>query len=223
MASRPALVSLAVLFALAAGCSSKDPPAPALVSSSPPLPASTTIPASALVPGATASVDAVSHASAPYEPGPSVIASGGSVDGAALRKRHAERLRGDTSPVTVLRGEGPLDLGKRICEAVVPRRPAATPVLLKPNLCGFDSIKDPAKFHGDDGVHGRGTDVAFTRGVVQCLKARGHTRITIAEGCGISHKHWLNVARITGYDVMAREEGVALVALDDDGVFDVEG
>jgi uncharacterized protein (DUF362 family) len=145
----------------------------------------------------------------------------GSVDGAALRKRHVERLTTDTSAVTVLRGDTALDLGKRICEAVTPRRPKETPVLLKPNLCGFDSIKDPEKFHGDDGVHGRSTDVDFTRGVVQCLKARGHTRITIAEGCGISHKHWLEVAHLTGYDVMAREEGVTLVAMDDDGVFDV--
>jgi uncharacterized protein (DUF362 family) len=94
---------------------------------------------------------------------------------------------------------------------------------LKPNLCGFDSIKDPEKWKGDDGVHGRSTEVEFTRGVVQCLKARGHTKITIAEGCGISHKHWLNVAHVTGYDAMAKDEGVALVAMDDDGVFDVEG
>src|SRR4029079_17971880 len=34
---------------------------------------------------------------------------------------------------------------------------------------------------------------------------------------------WENVARLTGYDVMARDEGVSLVAMDDDGVFDVEG
>src|SRR5271167_3152711 len=113
MATRPALVSLAVFLALAAGCSPKDPPAPAPASSagasSPPSSASATIPASAHTAEApaSASVDAVSHASAPYEPGPSVIASGGSVDGAALRKRHADRLRRDTSPVTVLRGEGP--------------------------------------------------------------------------------------------------------------------
>ncbi len=186
----------------------------------PPLPH---LPSADPSPAPSASADAVTQASAPYDPGPSVLASGGTVDGAALRKRHTARLASDTSPVTVLRGETALDLGKRICEAVVPRRPAATPVLLKPNLCGFDSIKDPEKFRGDDGVHGRSTDVDFTRGVVQCLKARGHTRITIAEGCGISHKHWENVARLTGYDVMAREEGVALVALDDDGVFDVEG
>ena len=119
-----------------------------------------------------------------------MLASGGSVDSAALRKRRIASAAEDTSPVTVLRGEGPLELGKRICEAVVPKRPPATPVLLKPNLCGFDSIKDPEKFRGDDGVHGRGTDVDFTRGVVQCLKARGHTRITVAEGCGISHKHF---------------------------------
>ncbi len=209
---------------LATACSSRDRPAPA--TSSPPAitgAAATTSTTSATSAAASASTDVVAHASEPYTAGPSVLASGGTVDGAALRKRHMDRIKADTSPVTVLRGQTPLDLGKRICEAVVPRRPPEVPVLLKPNLCGFDSIKDPEKFHGDDGVHGRSTDVAFTRGVVQCLKARGHTRITIAEGCGISHKHWLNVAHLTGYDAMAREEGVALVAMDDDGVFDVEG
>lgn len=217
--------STAILVLALTSCSTKDPPAPdpaasarAATSSSTPATSSS----AAAAPTATASADAVSHASPPYEPGPSVLASG-SVDGAALRARHVERMKADSSPVTVLRGETALDLGRRICEAVVPRRAAETPVLLKPNLCGFDSIKDPDKHHGDDGVHGRTTDVDFSRGVVQCLKARGHKKITIAEGCGISHKHWLSVARITGYDVMAREEGVALVAMDDDGVFDVEG
>jgi uncharacterized protein (DUF362 family) len=213
----------AALALLAAACSTKDPPGPAPAPSQHAVATSTaSASASAAAPSATATADAVSQASAPYDPGPSVIASG-AVDGAALRKRHVERLTSDTSPVTVLRGETALDLGKRICEAVVPKRPPETPVLLKPNLCGFDSIKDPDKHKGDDGVHGRSTDVGFTRGVVQCLKARGHKKITIAEGCGISHKHWEDVARITGYDVMAREEGVALVAMDDDGVFDVEG
>jgi uncharacterized protein (DUF362 family) len=210
MAPRPVLA----LALLAAGCGTKDlpRPAPSATASAPP-----TIPADA------PTADAVTQASAPYDAGPSVIADGGSVDGAALRKRHKERLLADREPVTVLRGDGALDLGKRLCEAVVPRRHPGTKVLLKPNLCGFDSIKDPEKHHGDDGVHGRTTEVEFTRGVVRCLKARGHAQVTIAEGCGISHKHWLNVARITGYDAMAREEGVSLVALDDDGVFDVEG
>jgi uncharacterized protein (DUF362 family) len=175
-------------------------------------------------PSASASTDAVTQASAPWEAGgPSVLATGGTVDGAALRKRHVERLKADVTPVTVLRGSGPRELGRRICEASAPRRSPQTPVLLKPNLCGFDSIKDPEKWKGDDGVHGRTTDVEFTRGVIECLKARGHTKITVADGCGISHKHWTDVTRITGYDVMAREEGVALVAMDDDGVFDVEG
>jgi uncharacterized protein (DUF362 family) len=168
------------------------------------------------------SSDAVTQASTKVEPGPSVMASG-KVDGAALRKRHIERLKSDHWPVTVIRGETPFDLGQRICEAAAPKRPPETPVLLKPNLCGFDSIKDPDKRGGDDGVHGRSTDVEFTRGVIRCLKARGHKKITVAEGCGISHKHWQNVIALTGYDAMAKEEGVALVAMDDDGVFDVEG
>ncbi len=208
---------------LLAGCG-KSPPPDAAADAGAELPASIapTAASSASAPAASASADTVTQASAPYQAGPSVLASG-SVDGAALRKRHIERLKSDTSPVTMLRGTTPLELGKRICEAVVPKRGPDTPVLLKPNLCGFDSIKDPQKFHGDDGVHGRGTDVDFTRGVVQCLKARGHKTITIAEGCGISHKHWETVTHLTGYDAMAKEEGVHLVAMDDDGVFDVEG
>ncbi len=174
MAPRPAL-SLCLLL-LAPACSPKDPaptPTPIATLSSPDSAALLPASASVSLPSPSLSADIVTHASAPYEPGPSVLTSGGTVDGAALRKRHVERIKADTSPVTVLRGEGPLDLGKRICEAVVPRRPPATPVLLKPNLCGFDSIKDPEKHHGDDGVHGRSTDVDFTRGVVQCLKAQG--------------------------------------------------
>jgi uncharacterized protein (DUF362 family) len=146
-----------------------------------------------------------------------------SIDGKALRKRHIERLKTDHSAVTVLRGETAEELGRRICEAVVPRKPADTPVLLKPNVCGFDGIKDPEKSKGDDGIAGRITDPEFTRGVVRCLKARGHTRITIAEGCGISHKYWKRVIAISGYEAMASEENVPLVAMDDDGVYDVEG
>jgi uncharacterized protein (DUF362 family) len=165
----------------------------------------------------------VSAATEPvYDAGPSVLGAE-RVDGAALRKRHVERLKTDRSPVTVLTGGDALGLGEAICEAVVPRRPRATPILLKPNLCGFDGIVDPAKRRGDDGMVGRTTDVEFTRGVVRCLKKRGHFAITIAEGCGISHQHWKRVAELTGYDAMAKAEGVRLVAMDDDGVYDVEG
>jgi uncharacterized protein (DUF362 family) len=218
------LLLAAALGGLLAACGQSPPtPSDAGAERSPvALTAAPSASAAVVAPGPSASADMVTQASAPYQAGPSVLASG-SVDGAALRKRHIERLKSDTSPVTLFKGATPLELGKRICEAVVPKRPPATPVLLKPNLCGFDSIKDPEKFHGDDGVHGRSTDVGFTRGVVQCLKARGHTAITIAEGCGISHKHWETVAHLTGYDAMAKEEGVRLVAMDDDGVFDVEG
>src|SRR5690606_3152615 len=75
----------------------------------------------------------------------------------------------------------------------------------------------------DDGVHGRTTDVEFVRGIVRCLKTRGHTRITIAEGFAHTHASWKKLVTVSGYDAMARAEGVRLVALDDDGVFDVEG
>ncbi|WP_437724976.1 DUF362 domain-containing protein [Sorangium sp. So ce861] len=245
--SSRALAALPALLALLSGCEDPQPqpaggpgdggPAAAQPAPDAAPPASVAAPAPAAsassfaaasahpaVPTAlpAASSDVVAGASQRYDAGPSVIASD-SIDGAALRKRHVERLKADGSPVTVLRGHGPLELGKRICEAVVPRRPAATPVLLKPNLCGFDSVKDPAKSKGDDGVTGRITQPEFVRGVVQCLKARGHTKITIAEGCGHSHKFWKDLVQRTGYEAMAAEEGAALVAMDDDGVFDVAG
>jgi uncharacterized protein (DUF362 family) len=150
------------------------------------------------------------------------VVTAGRVDGAALRRAHVERLKTDRSPVTILQGSSALELGRRICEAVVPRRAADAPVLVKPNICGFDGIKDPPK-NGDDGVSGRVTDPEFVRGVVRCLRARGHQRVTIAEGCGGSHKHWKNTIRVSGFEAMASEEKVPLVAMDDDGVFDVEG
>lgn len=232
-----AIAALPALLAALAGCGDRQrqpggpaaaaPPPDTATSSSAPAPTASSFAAASAHPAVptavpSASTDVVAGASQRYEAGPSVIASD-SIDGAALRKRHVERIKADDSPVTVLRGQGPLELGKRICEAVVPKRPAATPVLLKPNICGFDSVKDPAKSKGDDGVTGRITQPEFVRGVVQCLKARGHTKITIAEGCGHSHKFWKDLAQRTGYEAMAAEEGAALVALDDDGVYDVAG
>lgn len=145
------------------------------------------------------------------------------VDGAALRRSHRARLAADHSAVTVLAGGTPLELGQRLCEQVVPQRPAATPVLIKPNLGGFDWFKDPKRTHGDDGVKGRITDPEFVRGIVRCLKARGHDHITIADGFTGKAADWQRLVKVSGYDAMARAEGVALVALDDDGVFDTTG
>ena len=146
----------------------------------------------------------------------------GAIDAAALRAKHRPRLHA-AAPVTVLRGGSARELGERICQASVPARPAETPVLLKPNLGGFDWFKDPKKNGGDDGVRGRITDPEFVRGVIRCLRARGHTKITVAEGWGATHADWERLIDVSGYKKMAAEEHVPLVAMDDDGVFDVEG
>jgi uncharacterized protein (DUF362 family) len=169
----------------------------------------------------SAQPDVVTHASEVHA-GPPARGTG-SVDGAALRKKHIERLERDRSPVTVLAGESALELGERICRAVVPTRPKWTPILIKPNICGFDGFKNPEKTGGDDGANGRVTDAEFVRGVVRCLVARGHEKITIAEGCGNSHAHWKKAIAVTGFEAMAREESIPLVALDDDGVYDKTG
>lgn len=212
-----------VVFAWLAVTACRHEPSPSATSATPAAPTASA--ASLAKASASAArkheADTLSHASEVYDAGPPVIASG-AVDGAALRKRHAARLKSERSKVTVLRGEGPLELGRRICEEVVPKRPPDTPILIKPNICGFDGIKDKAKT-GDDGVTGRITDPEFVRGVLQCLKARGHTRVTLAEGCGISHAHFKKTIAISGYEALAAAEGVPLVAMDDDGVFDVEG
>ncbi len=207
---RRAIALVAILAACRGPAERREPPA-AIVSAS----------ATPSAPTVLASADVVTNASK-HDAGPSVIAAD-KIDGAALRKRHVARLTSDTSPVTVLAGGGPLELGRRLCEAVVPKRPPETPILLKPNLCGYDRALDPKKHGGDDGVRGRTTDVEFVRGVVRCLKARGQLRITVADGCSIPHGDFVELVARDGYQAMAAEEQVGLAAMDDDGVFDVEG
>ncbi|HEY8079998.1 MAG TPA: carbohydrate-binding family 9-like protein, partial [Labilithrix sp.] len=191
----------------AIGCTRRD--APALVDAS-------------AAPSASEPPEVISSASSVWDGGPAVVTSG-EVDGDALRKQTRARIAADQSPVTILQGGTARELGERICKASVPARPKETPILIKPNLGGIEWFKDPDKNDGDDGVHGRTTDVEFVRGIVRCLKARGHERITIAEGFAHQHADWNRLVKVTGYDVMAREENVKLVAMDDDGVFDVEG
>ncbi|MDB4936534.1 MAG: hypothetical protein JWP87_3506, partial [Labilithrix sp.] len=211
-----AVTVIAGLFvvAAAAGCPRKDPPPP-----EPAKDAGAASPAPAAVPSAT---DVMSNASASWDAGPAVVASG-EVDGNALRARNRARIKDDRSAVTMLQGGSPRDLGERLCNAVVPQRPKDTPILIKPNLGGFEWFKDPAKSGGDDGVRGRITDPEFVRGIIKCLKARGHDKITVAEGWGAKHKDWEHLVDVSGYQAMTREEKVRLVAMDDDGVFDVEG
>jgi uncharacterized protein (DUF362 family) len=170
---------------------------------------------------ASAVPDVVSSASAAWDGGPAVVPSG-EVDGDALRRSARARIAADRSAVTVLSGTSARELGERLCQTVVPKRPKETPVLVKPNIGGFEYFKDPEKNGGDDGVRGRTTDPEFVRGIIRCLKARGHAQITIAEGFGHDHKAWVRLAKVSGYGAMAKEENVRLVALDDDGVFDVE-
>ncbi len=169
--------------------------------------------------------DSVTAASPAKDEGPAVVVAPAAkaIDGDALRARHRARLAADRAPVNVLTGGTPNELGERLCDAVVPKRPAAMPVLLKPNLGGFNWFHDPKTHHGDDGVKGRITNPEFVRGVIHCLKARGHKAITIADGFTGKAADWNRLVRVSGYEAMAKQEGVALVALDDDGVFDVTG
>ncbi len=181
-----------------------------------------TAPTSAPTPAET--VDTISHASATSWDAGAPLQVTTTIDGSALRARNRARLGSDTSAVTVLTGGTALELGQRICEATVPRRPKETPVLLKPNMGGFDWFKETGgKEDADDGLRGRITNPEFVRGVIRCLKARGHTRITVAEGWGAKHADWERLVKVSGYAEMTQSEGVPLVAMDDDGVFDVEG
>ena len=214
MTPAPSLAAIACVFACLLGCGPKKA-APTAHTDAAALSASAA--ASALT-----SVDVVSSASTSWDAGPAVVASG-AVDGEALRTRNRARIKADRSAVTMLQGGSPRELGERLCKAVVPQRPKETPILIKPNLGGFEWFKDPAKNGGDDGLRGRITDPEFVRGIITCLKARGHDKITIAEGWGATHKDWEHLILASGYAAMARDEHVRLVAMDDDGVFDVIG
>jgi uncharacterized protein (DUF362 family) len=220
---RAAPLGLAIA-AIAFGCAKADSERRAPAGSA----TGTTAATAANPPSATAApastADVVSGASEAWTGAtPKVSVTGDSVDGNALRQLHTAHLKTDLSAVRLIQGGSARELGARICEMVVPRRPAATPVLLKPNLGGFEWFKDPKTNHGDNGVAGRTTDPEFVRGVIQCLKARGHTRITVAEGWGATHKDWERLIQVSGYDAMTKAEGVPLVAMDDDGVFNIEG
>ncbi len=213
-AVRTRLLLVSILIACGNSAPEKQEPVAAPPPPPPPPPSSAVKPVSP---------DSVTAASPAWKAGPAVVieAEAPIVDGAALIAEHHARLAADHTAVTVLTGATPSELGQRLCEAVVPRHPATTPVLLKPNMGGFNWFHDPKTHHGDDGVKGRITDPEFTRGVVRCLKARGHTAITIADGFTGKAADWTRLARVSGYAAMAKEEGVALVALDDDGVFDI--
>lgn len=173
-------------------------------------------------PDAQALADEVTTASPAYEAGPPVITDG-SVDGAALRKKITERLKKDRSPIVVLRGKSAAALGKSICQSTVPNVAPDLPVLLKPNIGGFAGLKSPKKHAGDNGMEGRTTDPEFVRGVIQCLKDRGHKKITVADSKMADAQEWKKLVKVSGYEAMAKEEGVSLVAMSDDGVFDLEG
>lgn len=220
-------VAFALVLVLAStGCSRcNEQPSPTRTEPTASVPASPASSAalSPSTPAATASApDVTSSASVAWAEGPSVVTRE-SVDATALRTRTRARLLADTSPVHLLEGGSARELGEKACEAAVPKRPADTKILIKPNLGGFEWFKDPEKSGGDDGLRGRITDPEFVRGILKCLKARGHTRITVAEGWGAKHADWQRLVRVSGYEAMTREEGVKLVAMDDDGVFDVEG
>lgn len=212
------LASLVIAFA----CSPEHEPPTAASSVAPTLSSSasaTSITSTSA--SASPSADVVSGASTQSSYAP-VIAEG-KLDGAALRARNLKRLQEDESPVIALTGTDAATLGERLCEAVVPRRPTSTPVLIKPNIGGFDSLKDPATHAGDDGIKGRITNPEFVRGVIRCLKARGHTSITIADGWGAPHSMWEKLVARSGYEALARDEKVPLVCMCDDGVFDTQG
>jgi uncharacterized protein (DUF362 family) len=189
--------------------------------SAPPPTDAATAPLADTADAALPDADVVTHASWMADDAGSAVRTTEAVDADALRAKHRARLS-TQSPVRVIRGTTARELGDRICREVVPVRPHDAPVLIKPNLGGFDWFKDPGKSGGDDGVRGRITDPEFVRGIVRCLKARGHTNIVVAEGWGATHKDWERLVKVSGYDAMTREEGVPLLAMDDDGVFDAD-
>ncbi len=220
MRGRSGLVGLLVAaLAASAGCRKPANRQSAADAGRDASPVASTLPPPAASVVTVTSVVAVTQASPAWDAGAPVVAEG-KVDGVELRRRTHERLAADQSPVHVLVGDDVRALGKAACEATVPHRPAATPVLIKPNFTGFEWFKDPEKSGGDDGVRGRTTDPEFVRGVIECLQARGHRHITVADGWAGSLKDWPRCLEVSGYGAMAKATGVEVVALADDGKHD---
>ncbi len=157
-------------------------------------------------------VDARSSASPAADPTAAAQAKHGTYKTAGMvRANHARMKEQRDAPVHVIETDDPLEAGRRICEAVVPRRAPATPVLLKPNLSGIDRLRSGM----DNGVELRTTGIEFLRGVIRCLRARGHKRITITEAWSRpkSFKRW---QRLTGLDRLLKDERVRFVGMWDD-------
>jgi hypothetical protein len=169
--TRAALLLLLLLLLLVLACSTKDKKAGVDAA-----PSSTSATGASAASVGSKSVDTVTNASQMMGDG-GLVMTAGEVDGNVLRIRQRARLKADvSSPVTILKNGSARELGTRICEKSVPSRPKHMPILIKPNIGGFEWFKDPATHNGDDGVHGRTTDSEFVRGIVQCLKKRGTHR-----------------------------------------------
>lgn len=162
-------------------------------------------------PDAGAAPDTV--ASASQRAGPRAEAAGVLDTAPLVAEHHARMQRDRAAPVVVLTDRDPLAAGRALCEAVVPRRPAETPVVLKPNLAGFQGRSAEVR----TATSTRRTGTEFLRGVVRCLKARGHTEVVIAEDIGASDADQGRWWRRIGMPELARTEGVELVGLGTEG------
>lgn len=86
------------------------------------------------------------------------------------------------APVVLARALDPAEAAERLLARLLPDPDPARPVLLKPNLGGYDGLGEEP----DTGVRGRVTEARFVEGVVRYLLARGVRRITIADGRGVA-------------------------------------
>ncbi len=131
----------------------------------------------------------------------------------ARTRAHARMKAVKDAPVYVIESRDPRAAGRRICEQTVPKRPADTPILLKPNLSGINRLKRGI----DNGLELRTTGIEFLRGVIHCLKARGHTRITVTEAWSRTKQQtrWM---KTSGLDRLLAEEKVKWVGMWDEGM-----
>ncbi len=73
----------------------------------------------------------------------------------------------------------------RLLESLLPTIDPDKPILLKPNIGGFNWFKNGV----DNGVLGRVTDIRFVEGVINYLEKLNAKQIIIAEGWGVEKPH----------------------------------
>jgi|GEM_PF-4254350 len=132
-------------------------------------------------------------------------------DSRPLISNHLGSIQNErNSPVYMVKNESEEELGYNIIKELDPDIDPKKPILIKPNLGGFVSIRKGE----DNGVTNRTTSPVFVKGIIRYLKEKGAQDIAIGESWGVTKPEMVQeLFRISGFQKMADEAGVKMIDL----------